>query len=132
MSAGAGDGLASPVPPSDDENVEDFNSRGARSRGVRGPQLPAGSLDEREQYRMFQRFLESQRHPRRRDVEESDGDGNLEGRGNSGPPPEWDGQTPFEDYLIRARLWVVRPSNRSSIWPKTLRGFHQVPMQRNS
>ena len=51
MSAGAGDGLASPVPPSDDENVEDFNSRGARSRGVRGPQLPAGSLDEREQYR---------------------------------------------------------------------------------
>ena len=25
---------------------------------------------------------------------------------NAGPPPSWDGSTPFEDYLIRDRLWV--------------------------
>ena len=28
-------------------------------------------------------------------------------KGQAGPPPSWDGSTPFEDFLIRARLWLA-------------------------
>eukprot|EP00435_Cladocopium_sp_Y103_P008347 s557_g2.t1 len=104
-------GISSPLPPTDDEEVEDFNGRGTRTRG-RGPRLPTVGVDEEEQFRMFQRFLDNQRRPRLRN-EESDGETGQDGRGSSGPPPEWDGQGAFEDYLIRARLWIATTKTKA-------------------
>ena len=115
------------MPPSDDEEPEDFSRTGRRGRGREGPTLPA-AMDEREQFRMFQRFMESQRMgrlPLQEDGSDAEAGGH-DGRGSSGPPPEWDGQTAFEDYLIRARLWIAttkaRPEARGPLLLKALKG----------
>lgn len=55
---------------------------------------------------------------RRRDDEDSDDDrqgGGNGGKGASGQPPEWDGSTSFQDWLIKARLWLATTRAR----PKT-------------
>ena len=54
---------------------------------------------------------------RRREEDESDEDrqGGSTGKGASGNPPEWDGTTSFQDWLIKARLWLATTRAR----PKT-------------
>ena len=123
------EGVHSPLPPSDDEDVEDFHGRGSRSRR-RGQGVPAGGTDEEEQFRMFQRFLESQRRPRTRNGDESDGDAGHEGRGSAGPPPEWDGQGTFEDYLIRAKLWIATTKTKAvARGPLLLKALKGAPFE---
>ena len=81
-----------------------------------------------EQFRQFQRYMERQQRPipPRRSGGEDDEDGQTERGGASGPPPEWGGDSPFEDYHIRARLWVAttktRPRARGPCLLKALRG----------
>ena len=128
MSRGDGGAASSPVPPSDEEEIEDIPRRGDRGRTRDRPSLPEG-MNEMEQFRLFQRFMESQQRGRRSNLaDESEGGGHgAEGRGGgAGPPPEWDGQTPFEDFLIRARLWIAttktRPTARGPLLLKALKG----------
>ena len=116
MATMSGDGgVASPVPVSE-ESADDGLFGDPATRGRRRQVARRDQLSEAEQFRLFQRFMEQQRRSDRRGLrEESDEDegpaaGN--GRGNAGPPPEWDGTTSFEDYQIRARLWIATTKNR--------------------
>ena len=56
-------------------------------------------------------------NPRRRDLDDSDDDrsGGTAGKGAGGQPPEWDGNTSFQDWLIKAKLWLATTRAR----PKT-------------
>lgn len=133
MATMSGDGgLASPVPPSE-ESADDFF--GQPSRGRRGQANRGDQWNEEEQFRMFQRFMEQQRRPGRRgpreDSDEEDGGNNATGgRGNAGPPPEWDGTTTFEDYQIRARLWIATTKNRPQIrGPLLLKALKGAPFE---
>eukprot|EP00435_Cladocopium_sp_Y103_P011110 s283_g2.t2 len=127
MSRGDGSAVGSPVPPSDDENVERIPRQGAQGRARERPVLPE-AMTETEQFRLFQRFMESQARGRRATMaDESEGElAGGEGRGSAGPPPEWDGQTPFEDFLIRAKLWIAttksKPTARGPLLLKALKG----------
>ena len=49
------------------------------------------------------------RQGRRRDDDDSDDDrhGGTGGKGAGGQPPEWDGSTSFQDWLIKAKLWLA-------------------------
>lgn len=133
MATMSGDGgLASPVPPSE-ESADDFF--GQPSRGRRGQANRGDQLNEEEQFRMFQRFMEQQRRPGRRGLrdesdEEDGGTNATSGRGNAGPPPEWDGTTTFEDYQIRARLWIATTKNRPQIrGPLLLKALKGAPFE---
>lgn len=54
------------------------------------------------------RWLPSGRTRPRED--DSDEDRGTAPRGHSGPPPEWDGVSlTFQDWLIKCRLWMLRP-----------------------
>eukprot|EP00435_Cladocopium_sp_Y103_P038110 s2710_g10.t1 len=70
--------------------------------------------------------------PRRRDSSDgSDGGGRDDGRTNAGPPPEWDGESVgFQDYLIKARLWLAttrsKPRTRG---PLLLSKLTKVPFE---
>eukprot|EP00913_Durusdinium_trenchii_P009427 g8860.t1 len=85
-----------------------------------------GDLDEEElaeeafdsdEFRAFVKARYPHRHQRRqggstRSNESDMGDGGG-GLGSSGPPPEWDGETPsFQDYAIKARLWLATTKAR--------------------
>ena len=85
-----------------------------------------GDLDEEElaeeafdsdEFRAFVKARYPHRHQRRqggstRSNESDTGDGGG-GLGSSGPPPEWDGETPsFQDYAIKARLWLATTKAR--------------------
>ncbi len=66
-----------------------------------------------EEFRAWMREKDRRRRPdrrsRRRDDDESDDDrgGGHKGSGG-GQPPEWDGTSvPFQDWLIKARLWLA-------------------------
>lgn len=71
-------------------------------------------------------------HRRRRD-EDSDDDRTTGNRGNAGgpPPPEWDGQTvPFQDWLIKARLWLATTRAKArSQGPMILQKLSGQPFQ---
>eukprot|EP00435_Cladocopium_sp_Y103_P007288 s2718_g2.t1 len=89
--------------------------------------------DPPEQFRMFQEFMRRQQGEsqgdgrRRRGPQASDDEGNDRG-GSSGPPPEWAGPTSssFEDWAIRARLWMAttktKPTARGPMLLKALQG----------
>ena len=52
------------------------------------------------------------RRGRRGGGEESDDDRSTQ-RGSGAPPPEWDGQSqPFQDWLIKANLWLATTKSR--------------------
>lgn len=62
----------------------------------------------------------------RRDDSEDEAENGKGDRGASGPLPEWSGDTPFEDYLIRDKLWVAttktRPRARGPGFLRALKG----------
>ena len=102
-----------------------------RGRSSRGP--GAGEDEEMAAFRRFQQFLRQQdaspgRRPTRRRTNQSDeeDDGDQRGR-SSGPPPGWDGNTSFEDYLIKAQLWLAttktKPRARGPLLLKSLTGI---------
>ena len=97
--------------------------------------------DEQQEYEEFRRWLRlrdrqggwSDRRPRpsrRRDDEDED-DGGNDFRTNAGPPPAWDGsQCPFEDYLIRARLWISTTKAKARTrGPLLLKALSDTPFQ---
>jgi len=70
----------------------------------------------------FREFLRSRRERQGRGVagrrgrrgggEDSDDDRSTQ-RGSGAPPPEWDGHTqPFQDWLIKANLWLATTKSR--------------------
>ena len=77
-------------------------------------------VDAFSEYRRFLDYLSRRRRDRSGDEDEDDGNG----RSNAGPPPSWDGATPFKDYLIRAKLWLattkVKPRSRGPLLLKNL------------
>ena len=94
--------------------------------GAQLPEVP-GSPQDAQEYRQFLRYLNQERgRTPRRDREDDGDDGG--GRSNAGPPPTWDGESPFKDYKIRARLWLattkVKPKSRG---PMLLRSRTGTP-----
>eukprot|EP00435_Cladocopium_sp_Y103_P028878 s2265_g7.t1 len=99
------------VPPSDgDDPLEE--SGGERHQPPRAAAAAGLNEEDLVAFRRFQRFLRmepgapSPRRSRRVRDEEDDDEGYGE-KGSAGPPPCWDGSTPFEDFVIRARLWLA-------------------------
>lgn len=82
----------------------------------------------------YQRFLRAEsgavpsptRRVVRRRRDDEDDEPENDGRGNSGPPPTWDGSGLFEDYQIRAQLWLSttksKPRARGPLLLKSLSG----------
>ena len=68
---------------------------------------------------------------RRRDRDDDEDDGGEGFRTNAGPPPAWDGaQCPFEDYLIRARIWIATTKARAQTrGPLLLKALSDTPFQ---
>ena len=104
-------GQTQAVPPSDGDLDEPVGG----SPAAGSPGAPDGMGSDREAFLRFQRFLRLEREQegrglrgrrRQRDDEEEE-DGGGDGRGSAGPPPSWDGVTPFEDYFIKAKLWIA-------------------------
>ncbi len=124
------------VPPSDgDEPLRASDGEGSPSAGG----TANGASREMAAFRRFQRYLQQQeqeeapsprRYGRRRrgDDEEEEDDG--EGRGQSGPPPSWDGQTAFEDYFIKAKLWLATTKARGKArGPLLLKSLTSTPFE---
>eukprot|EP00435_Cladocopium_sp_Y103_P035126 s1424_g9.t1 len=132
-----------PVPADDDEEADEvFSTRGspaarqspASRGGTRSQPAPGPTASyEQEQYRMFQAFLRQQEASRgsddRRQRLPLTNGSDDEGRGGaSGPPPEWAGPSTssFEDWAIRARLWIAttktKPTARGPMLLKSLSG----------
>ena len=124
MSGGIASGAGVAVPASDGDH-EPLAASG-------GDEPSEGRLNAAEMaaFRRFQRFLRTEevsgsppmrRGRRRREDEEEE-----EGRGSSGPPPTWDGSTSFEDFHIKAKLWLattkVKPRARGPLILKSLTG----------
>ena len=85
----------------DSEEFREFlRQRNERRTGTRGGGARRGS-----------------QQPRRRELDDSDDDrsGGTAGKGAGGQPPEWDGSTSFQDWLIKAKLWLATTRAR----PKT-------------
>ena len=99
------------------------------------------AMDDRAEYEEFQRWLRfrdrrggwQDRRPqstRRRDDDDDD-DGGSGFRTNAGPPPAWDGsECPFEDYLIRARIWIsTTKAQARTRGPLLLKSLSSTPFQ---
>lgn len=106
-------GEGSPVPPSDDDDVE---------QPRRNP-APTQDADMAE-FRQFQEWRRRIERGRRSARQASDDEEDT--KGASGPPPSWDGSSNFEDFCIKARLWIhttkVRPKARGPLLLKALTG----------
>ena len=105
-------GQTQAVPPSDGDLDEPVGG----SPAAGSPSAPDGMGTDREAFLRFHRFLRLEREQegrglrgrrRQRDDDEEEEDGGGDGRGSAGPPPSWDGVTPFEDYFIKAKLWIA-------------------------
>ncbi|CAE7736839.1 unnamed protein product [Symbiodinium sp. KB8] len=117
-----------PSVPDDDEGL---GSDGAEAEAAR------------EEYEEFRRWLrmrnrggsryerQTRTTTRRFDDEDDDDGGGAEFRTNAGPPPSWDGvQCPFEDYLIRARIWISTTKARAQTrGPLLLKALSDTPFQ---
>ena len=121
------------VPPSDGDEPLGA-SGGEETPGARG--TATGGGQEMAAFRRFQRFLQQdqdglqspRRQRRRRDDEEDEDEG--DGRGQSGPPPTWDGSTPFEDYYIKAKLWMATTKAKGrSRGPLLLKSLSSTPFE---
>ena len=132
MSREAPDPMEVPVPGSDSHDERQSGFASDRPPGF----SPLRREDDDEEVALFRRWLREQRQGRasgrmRRREDEDDEDGDSSFRTNAGPPPAWDGtSTPFEDYLIRAKLWVsttkARPRTRG---PLLLKALADTPFQ---
>lgn len=108
MSGGVGNGAGVAVPASDG----DQDPLGAS--GVDEPSEGRMNAADMAAFRRFQGFLRTEeatgsppaRRGRRR-RRDDDEDEEEEGRGSSGPPPTWDGLSSFEDFHIKAKLWLA-------------------------
>ena len=108
-----------------------FSPKSAAEQPVPEDDLGSGpsaeAQDLQEQFRQFQAFMAQQGRtgPRAREPTSQDED-KEDKTGSPGPPPEWGGEPPFEDYLIRARLWIAttksRPTARGPLLLKSLKG----------
>ena len=102
-----------PVPASDGDQGTLEESDGDGAAYPAGMHAGAMSAEDQAAFRRFQQFLRLERRgvtsPRRtrRERGDDDDEDGFDGKGQSGPPPTWDGQTPFEDYQIRAKLWLA-------------------------
>ena len=118
-----------PAVPDDDD--DDLASRAGETE----------AMDDRAEYEEFQRWLRfrdrrggwQDRRPqstRRRDDDDDD-DGGSGFRTNAGPPPAWDGsECPFEDYLIRARIWIsTTKAQARTRGPLLLKSLSSTPFQ---
>ncbi|CAE7232206.1 RE1 [Symbiodinium sp. CCMP2456] len=99
--------------------------------------------DEQAEYEQFRRWMqirERERHGRRRGRDsrepsrrrdDDDDEFGNDSRANAGPPPPWDGtESPFEDYLIRARIWVNTTKARAKArGPLLLKALSGTPFQ---
>ena len=105
------------------------------------PDLPSEEEAEVQEFRRWlrqrapgrprNRGATPRRSPRRRLREDDEDDAYDQHRTNAGPPPEWDGvQCAFEDYLIRARIWLsttrAKPRTRG---PLLLKALKDTPFQ---
>ena len=75
---------------------------------LHGEDLHGGSDSgfDSEEYKEFLKF--KRRAKRRLSATDEEDDRETDQRGNSGPAPEWDGQSiPFQDWLVKARLWLA-------------------------
>ena len=105
------------------------------------PDLPSEEEAEVQEFRRWlrqrapgrprNRGATPRRSPRRRLREDDEDDAYDQNRTNAGPPPEWDGvQRAFEDYLIRARIWLsttrAKPRTRG---PLLLKALKDTPFQ---
>ena len=85
-----------------------------------------------EEFREWMRQRGQRRRPDRRRSDDSDGSrDDREGRSNSGPAPEWDGEScTFQDFAIKARSWLAttraKPRTRG---PLLLQRLSKVPFE---
>ena len=120
MSGGVGNGAGVAVPASD----KDQDPLGASG----GDEPSEGHMNAADMaaFRRFQRFLRTEEatgsppaHRGRRRRRDEDEDEEEEGRGSSGPRPTWDGFSSFEDFHIKAKLWLattkVKPKARGPL-----------------
>ena len=131
--AAAGDrpisGQSSPVPETEDEDGGRVRGGTRQSRRLRSPFRGEtdgdgnhNPISDEEQFRLFQAFLRQQQGGResargfagRHAASRGDSDEERTG-GATGPPPEWSGPSTcsFEDWLIRARLWLATTKTKA-------------------
>jgi len=66
----------------------------------------------------------------RRSREDDDDKEGHEQKGQAGVPPTWDGSTPFEDYMIRARLWLATTKVKGRFrGPLVLKSLTGTPLE---
>ena len=130
MPGAAGDGV--PVPPSaSDQSGERDGSHRAFVGEV--TEDDEDGFDS-EDFRRWMRDRRSSRMRRSRRYDDDDEDESRDGeeqRTSSGPPPEWDGEAiSFQDYAIKARLWLAttksKPRTRG---PLLLQKLSKVPFE---
>ena len=100
--------------------------------------------DEEAEYNQFRQWMRHRAHERRserssrrsreqsrRRADEDEDDQGSDFRTNAGPPPPWDGvEYPFEDYLIRARIWVsTTKAHARNCGPLLLKALSGTPFQ---
>ena len=128
--------MASHAVPTSDGDLDD-PPPSASPASRRGNPEVQGS--DSEAFARFQRFLAMEREgrmspyrPRRiRDRDEDDEDDNGDSRGSSGPPPTWDGtSSTFEDYNIKARLWLATTKAKAKMrGPLLLKSLTSTPFE---
>ena len=101
--------------------------------GARPGNTPQGSTGRGghvdSEFAMFEEFVRRREAARPRGRRQAPGDEDEDdhgGRGSAGPPPAWDGETSFKDYLVRAKLWIAttktKPKARGPMLLKNLTG----------
>lgn len=130
-------GVGTAVPQSDGDNAP-LGPSGDEANPGGEPGPSTVSAAELAAFRQFQKFMQmepesrvSPRRPRRRAIEDIDDDEENDGKGGaSGPPPSWDGVSEFEDYLIRARLWLATTKTKAKArGPLLLKALSSAPFE---
>ena len=112
---------SSPPAPSSHGSLEDVaNDRGADEVGTGpGGGARASAMDEDDDFDSdeFRAWMRERRRgrgqrERARRSADQDSDDDATKKGSSGPPPEWDGESPFQDWLVKARLWLATTRSR--------------------
>ena len=118
-----------PVPPSSD------GGRSGERGSFRADEVEADEDDfDVDAFNEWMRRRRQERPPRHRQLYSDDDDDSRDGGGqrtSSGPPPEWSGEDlHFQDYLIKARLWLAttkaKPRTRG---PLLLQKLSKIPFE---
>ena len=111
----------------EDEEEELLGGEGRRPR--HGPDSDQFDSDEYREFLRFRRETQSGSRARRRGSQERDSDEERpsSSKGGSTQPPDWDGiSMPFQDWLIKARLWLAtcraRPQSQGPLLLQKLSG----------